>query len=458
MNNLEQVASNPQPLPKLWNKNFIILVLGSFVSIIGYSCATFTLGKFMLDTNNNDILLFAFSLAISMLPRLISPAIAGTYFDRHSRRKAIYTIDFMSAILFTLCAILFRFDALHIVVVYAVQFILGAQDGVYMVAFDSLFPLLVTTNTTRQAYSINSMLWPIGTVISMPLTLLGYEKIGPLTMFIVASCLLFVTACIEIFIRVREPHLMPYEPEKQLKLPKSPKQIEHENNGGTMEELIERKERNSFFTDFREGARYIKQEKGLLAITIYFFVVSLCGGAMNTLTFPYFNGMENVPLLGGTVSGLWVYLVVFGTSTIGRFIGANVQYHVKFKASIRYTVAVVVYITTNIITIALLHLPIWLMCTTMFIEGMLSVTSYNLRISSTQLYVPEEKRGRFNGAFMFFNMLGSLFGQIVAGLLGSTTLTVPIIISCVFAFNLIAVFIIVIPAQKYIKPIYNVGL
>jgi len=103
MNNLEQVASNPQPLPKLWNKNFIILVLGSFVSIIGYSCATFTLGKFMLDTNNNDILLFAFSLAISMLPRLISPAIAGTYFDRHSRRKAIYTIDFMSAILFTLC-------------------------------------------------------------------------------------------------------------------------------------------------------------------------------------------------------------------------------------------------------------------------------------------------------------------------------------------------------------------
>lgn len=41
-------------------------------------------------------------------------------------------------------------------------------------------------------------------------------------------------------------------------------------------------------------------------------------------------------------------------------------------------------------------------------NGLLGVTSYTIRISATQSYVPDEKKGRFNGAFNMLNTVGAL--------------------------------------------------
>ena len=49
--------------------------------------------------------------------------------------------------------------------------------------------------------------------------------------------------------------------------------------------------------------------------------------------------------------------------------------------------------------------------------GLLGVTSYNIRIPATQRYVPDEKKGRFNGAFNTLSMIGILAGEAFAGVL-----------------------------------------
>lgn len=59
----------------------------------------------------------------------------------------------------------------------------------------------------------------------------------------------------------------------------------------------------------------------------------------------------------------------------------------------------------------------------LFFVGVLGVTSYTIRISATQSYVPHEKKGRFNGAFNMLNTVGSLTGQLMAGAL--TTVLMP---------------------------------
>lgn len=46
----------------------------------------------------------------------------------------------------------------------------------------------------------------------------------------------------------------------------------------------------------------------------------------------------------------------------------------------------------------------------MLLTGILGVTSYTIRISATQSYVPDEKKGRFNGAFNMLNTVGSFTG------------------------------------------------
>ena len=57
-----------------------------------------------------------------------------------------------------------------------------------------------------------------------------------------------------------------------------------------------------------------------------------------------------------------------------------------------------------------------------FLNGILGVTSYTIRISATQSYVPDEKKGRFNGAFNMLNTVGSLTGQLAAGALTAVLL------------------------------------
>ncbi len=450
----EGLTNTQIKLPKLWNRNFAILVIGSFISMVGYTCASFAISLSVYDTTGS-VLFYALTLVTAVLPKLVVPMIAGTVFDRHSRRKAIPRIDYCYTTLFLTIGLLTHFGIMKYWMFFISALILGTLDGTYMVAFDSLFPLLTTTQNTRKAYSINSMLYPIASIITTPLTLLGYDSIGPVALFLGASVLFAITATVELWIILREPHLVPFKPEEQAKLPPSPRELEYLSQGKDLSAFTARKEKGSFIGDFKEGIKYIAGEKGLLAITIYFFVISLCGGIMGTLNLPYFR--SNVFMVGGkAIDGMWAYFIVFGSSTLGRIIGANVQYRIKFPKDIRYNVAVFVYITINITSIIVFHLPVWLMACVMFVEGTLSVTSYNIRISSTSTYVPDDKRGRFNGAFLLFNMLGTILGQLIAGFVGDIKgVTVPVIISIVYIVNLLFVFIIIVPAKKHISPIYN---
>ena len=51
------------------------------------------------------------------------------------------------------------------------------------------------------------------------------------------------------------------------------------------------------------------------------------------------------------------------------------------------------------------------------INGLGGITSYTIRISATQSYVPDEKKGRYNGAFGMLSTVGMLSGEVLAGAL-----------------------------------------
>ena len=90
----------------------------------------------------------------------------------------------------------------------------------------------------------------------------------------------------------------------------------------------------------------------------------------------------------------------------------------------------------------------------LFMSGLLGVTSYTIRMAATQSYVPDEKKGRFNGAFNMLNTLGSLGGELICGALG-VYLSARGIISAVMIINLAAVFVFIIRNGKHVAEIYN---
>ena len=51
-----------------------------------------------------------------------------------------------------------------------------------------------------------------------------------------------------------------------------------------------------------------------------------------------------------------------------------------------------------------------------FLVGIGGVTTYTIRISAMQSYIPDERKGRVTGAFNMLVMLGAFLGEAIGGL------------------------------------------
>jgi len=176
----------------------------------------------------------------------------------------------------------------------------------------------------------------------------------------------------------------------------------------------------------------------------------LMGAICSTLTLPYFKSLANV-------DGIMQYTFVMGASTIGRLVGGAVHYFFRYPAQKKYYIALFVYIMISFIDGAYLFFPFWLMLLFMFVEGMLGVTSYNIRISSTQNYLPNEIRGRFNGLFQMLSILGTIIGQLIAGVIGDL-LPIRWVVVGAMSVTVVAVLLIIVPNGEHVKKLYNVNV
>ena len=98
--------------------------------------------------------------------------------------------------------------------------------------------------------------------------------------------------------------------------------------------------------------------------------------------------------------------------------------------------------------------PVPVMMLMTFLSGMLGITSYNIRASSTQQYVPDGKKGRFNGAFSTLSTVGMLAGEGLAGLL-SRVMGERLIAVIANALSLAAAVIFIGGSRKEVAAIYN---
>jgi len=145
---------------------------------------------------------------------------------------------------------------------------------------------------------------------------------------------------------------------------------------------------------------------------------------------------------------------VMSAMVLGRFVGGAVQYRLDFPKDKKFKIAIFVYLILCFIETGYLFTPIYIMAIMCFISGLLAVTSYNIRVSTTQSYIPDAKRARFNGAFQMFMNAGTIIGQLIAGALADV---IPIR-AVVIIFNsicVVAVFGIMWWGRRHVIPIYN---
>lgn len=401
----------------LWTKNFTIITIGTVISMFGNSITNFAMALLVLDYSKST-LLYALYMVASNLPRIILPTLSGPYIDKFSRKKTIYTLDFISAFIYLILIITIVSGCFNYAIIILCSLVLGSISSVYDVAYESFYPLLITEGNYTKAYSIQSTLDSVSTFL-IPASVFIYKSIGIVPLFIFDMITFLIAAILETRIIINEKYIL---------------------------QSNEKFSTDTYKKTFKEGINYLKNEKGLVSIIEYFTVTMFAAGVINVLLLPYFKSNFN--------NGEYIYMFISAGIPLGRIFGGTLHYKLKYPIDKKFNIAIIVYIITSFIEAAFLFLPTKIMFILLFIEGLLAVTSYNIRISATQSYVPDSKKGRFNGIFQMCVTLGMLLGQFIAGVL-SQFIGERSIIIIVQLINLTAVYLFIYKKKNYVKPIYN---
>lgn len=416
-------------LNKLWTKDFKIITIGSIISMLGNSVAGFAIGLVVLDLTDST-LLFSLFMVVYNLPKIVAPLFAGPYLDRFSRKKMIYTLDFMSSIIFAVMFLLLRAEWFNYPFFLMIVLLIGTIDGIYAVAYESFYPNLVSEGNFSKAYSISSMIYPLASFM-VPVASVIYNQSGSAApLFAFNAVTFFVAAIFETQIGYRENHM---------------KETSDKDMKGFS--LI------SYKADFKEGLRYMMAEKGLLVITAYFFISMFAGGGLNVLHLPFFKNnpelFSHIP-----IDVVTLYTIISSFGVLGRLIGGMIHYKYHYPVPKKFLIAITVYSSISLLEAFQLYFPVVLMAASFFLIGIMGVTSFNIRISATQSYVPDEKRGRFNGTFQMIVSAGNILGQLLAGFLGEFYQERHIIIG-LMTINMLAVYFIMYRKREHVKKIYN---
>ena len=404
----------------LWTRDFTIITLGSVVSMVGNSLSGFAMSLMVLDYTSSS-LFYAIYIMVFTLPQLIVPVFSGAILDRFSRKKTIYTLDYISSLLYLDVGLLLFNGWFNYPLFALFVFILGSIQSIYQVAYQNFYPMLISEGNFSKAYSVASMLESV-TVFIVPVSTLVYNVFGIGPLMLANALCFFIAATVETRIKTEEKYV-------------------------TDQKATEEKNKiHQMLSDTKKGFEYLWQEKGLFFIALYFLFSSISGGASNVIYLPYMKA--------NFAHGEYYYLLFGGFMMLGRVLTSSWHYRNKLPVNKKFLITFIVYTTLSLINGALLYLPLTIMFILGFIQGCMGVTSYTIRISATQSYVPDEKKGRFNGAFNMLSVLGCLIGEGIAGVL-SELMDMRLVVVLVEVVVFASAVLIMGGGRKSVAPIYN---
>lgn len=409
-------------MERLWTRNFTILTIGSMISALGSAAASVAFGILIYQRTGSPLTLALFTVA-NIIPRIITGFLAGPYVDRNSRRKTIFGLDYVSSILF-LCISLILFTGYFNVLVFTLLAgFFGVIDTVYQLAFMSMFPEVITKGNHSRAYSLSSLIWPLSAALMAPIATFMIENVvhGIALLMLFNAITHFLAATVESTIK--------------------------------LDEKLNQKKVNGlqFVEDLKEGFHYYKKEKGIFGIAILFAAFSFVYASQDLLRMPYFMTSD--------IYTLQHFSFLITASSVGRIIGGVIHYTFKYPPHKRYLIAVSVYLSVELLSATMLYMPYVIILSISFIVGLLSVTSFNIRMTATQVYIPTELRGRVNSTQNLLWHIGGIAGVLTAGSVAEfTTLDYRFILLLIASVSLTTIVLVPIRMHHEFKKIYNADI
>lgn len=191
------------------DRNFILLILGKFVSLLGSNMQQFALSLYVLEITGSATI-FASMLSISILPRLILSPIAGVFGDWFDRKKSIVILDLLNSVIIGVFAIIFMVKgSFTIPLLYILVILLEITEIFFNSAMAAVIPSMVEKDQLLDANSFTSLVMNLGQLLAPLIGALLYGAFGLKILLIINSISFLISGISEIFINIPQKHKRP---------------------------------------------------------------------------------------------------------------------------------------------------------------------------------------------------------------------------------------------------------
>lgn len=165
---------------KLFNRNFIMVLIGQIISLFGNTILRFALPLYLLNQTESASL-FGIVSACAFIPMIFITPIGGIIADRVNKRNIMVILDFSTAII-TLVVMLFLGKVNLIILLLSALILLYGIQGAYQPAVQASIPVLVPSDGIMQANSLVNIISSLSSLIGPVIggMLFGFLGIKPI--------------------------------------------------------------------------------------------------------------------------------------------------------------------------------------------------------------------------------------------------------------------------------------
>ena len=375
---------------KLFNKDFILVLIGQIISLFGNSILRFALPLYMLNITKSASL-FGIVSACSFIPMIFATPIGGLIADRINKRNIMVFLDFLTASITCISMVLMGKVNLVILILICLILLYSIQ-GIYQPTVQASIPFLVPSNDIIQANaSINlvaSLANLIGPVIGG--ILFGFWGIIPI-LYISGLCF-FAAAIMEMFINI--PSVKKYKDTKFL---------------------------CSILTDMKDSFTFmIHHRPEILKMSFIISIFNLILSACAMIGLPIII-TQNLGLSLETANRLYGY--VEGAMGAGSLMGGILAGVLAKNINIRYSNLLIIICSLTFLPIAIAlssSLPVittYVIITASSFFMMMLASFFSIQLMSClQILTPNELLGKVISCAMCIVMCATPLGQAIYGI------------------------------------------
>lgn len=198
-------------LSLLRKKDFLFLMMGKLVSLLGSNIQSFALSLYVLKITGSATK-FASVLGIAIIPRLVLSPIAGVIADWFDRKQIIVCSDLFSGLLIGVYAVIYKLNSgLSIESIYVLVIISTIISVFFNPAINAVIPSIVKKEELVDANSIDSFIANTTNFVS-PMIAAALLGIFDIFIILIINSLSFILSAIqEMFISIPKTNKKPHK-------------------------------------------------------------------------------------------------------------------------------------------------------------------------------------------------------------------------------------------------------